>query len=107
MRKFLLVLFLAGCVQPMVFDKPGVPPGGGQGDMTDCEVEALAKVPPNNHQTLIGGGPSTSDISCFGNTCNATTYNSSPQIITTDANRGLRMRVLVQCMERKGYTLRK
>lgn len=102
-----VLLFLGGCVPQMLFDKPGVAPGAGQGDVTDCEVEALAKVPPSYETRRTIGMPQTTYVDCIGASCTATTYGNPSRSYSVDANKGLRNRVLVQCMERKGYTLRK
>lgn len=113
MRRFatvVLIAWLSACVPTMMFDKPGVPPGGGQNDLTDCQVEALAKVPPDKRVHSTPSMPATTEVSCFGTYythCTADTYGGGSSTYTIDRNVGLRDRVVVQCMERKGYTLRK
>ena len=102
-----LVLGLVGCGAPLIFDKPGVAPGDGQGDLVDCQVEALHDVPPNNQTRTISGGPAYTSLNCTGASCTATTYGGSNNSYTVDANAGLRQQVMIQCMERKGYTLRR
>lgn len=103
----LVSALLAGCAAPLLFDKPGVAPGAGQGDVTDCEVEALSRVPPNNQVRTIPGGPATSYASCIGTSCTATTYGGQDRHYAVDANAHLRQRAMIQCMINRGYTLRK
>lgn len=101
---------LGACVPGMIFDKPGVAPGAGQNDLTDCQVEALAKVPPDKRVHSTPAMPATTEVSCYGTYytyCTADTYGGGSSTYTIDRNAGLRNRVVIQCMERKGYTLRK
>lgn len=109
MTKFFLLtaaVWLGACTTQMLFDKPGAAPGSGQGDLTDCEVEALSKVPPSNQTKTISGIPATTDTTCIAGSCTSTTYGGKSSVYTVDANANLRKRVVIQCMERKGYTLR-
>jgi hypothetical protein len=100
------LLLLTACAAPLQFDKPGVPPGGGQGDLTDCQVEAVQKVPPNNQVNTIYGGPATTYVDCAAGLCTAQTYGGQDTHYTVDRNSGLRQQVMIQCMKRKGYYLR-
>lgn len=100
-------VLLSGCAAPLLFDKPGVAPGEGQGDVTDCQVEALKRVPPNNQLRTIPGGPVTTYASCYGASCTATSYGGQARHYTVDANARLRQQAMIQCMMEKGYTLRK
>lgn len=100
---FLLTLF-AGCEQQILFNKPGAAPGSGQGDVVDCQVEALAAVPPNNQLRTIDGGPETTYANCSRYSCTATTYGGQDYVYSVDENAGLRDQVLIQCMSRRGYT---
>jgi hypothetical protein len=102
----LALLAVAGCGGQLLFDKPGAAPGSGQGDLTDCEVEALAKVPPNNQLRRTSSWPATTSMNCIGSRCTATTWGGESSAYTVDANAALRDRVLIQCMADKGYTLR-
>ena len=74
---------LCGC-GGLYFDKPGVPPGGGQDDLTACEIEAAQQVPIDTRVTSTTDG----------------------RILTSDRNTPLRQRALIMCMEAKGYRLR-
>ena len=103
----LSVLLLAACVgDQMLFDKPGMAPGSGQNDLTDCQVEALSKVPSNQRLVTIPGMPSTTETSCYGNDCTSNTYGGGSKRYTVDENAALRDRVTIQCMQKKGYTHR-
>lgn len=103
----LAVSFVAGCAPQLYFDKPGVPPGGGQGDLTNCQVEALNKVPRHTQRKTISSGPAQTYMDCYGGSCTATTYGGQPISYNVDANAGLRERVMIQCMESKGYSVRR
>ena len=98
---------LASCAPQLLFDKPGMAPGSGQGDLTDCQVEALSKVPPSNQTRVIDTGPATTYTDCAGGTCTSSTYGGNPSIYTIDQNAALRDQVTIQCMAKKGYTLRR
>lgn len=98
---------LTACAAPLLFDKPGVPPGAGQGDLTDCQVEALNKVPNNMRTEVLPGYPGTTYVDCIGGSCVANTVGGvAPSTYSVDTNARLRQQVLIQCMARKGYTLR-
>ena len=101
-----LSVLLTGCVPQLLFDKPGMAPGTGQGDLVDCQVEALNKVPPNNVTRVIGGGSVSTYSSCTGNFCSGTSYGGDPSVYSVDQNAYLRDQVTIQCMAKKGYTLR-
>lgn len=101
------ILALAACVpQQMLFDKPGMAPGSGQDDLTDCQVEALQKVPPNNTDRRIPGLAPTTYTTCTGYSCTSQTYGSAGRTYSVDENASLRDRVTIQCMQKKGYTHR-
>lgn len=97
---------VSACAAPLLFDKPGMAPGSGKGDLTDCQVEALAKVPPSNRINTIPGGPETTYVNCASGFCTANTYGGGSTTYTVDVNAPLRRDVLIQCMQKKGYTLR-
>lgn len=81
LRVLILVLPLSAC--QLEFDKPGVPPGGGQGDLRDCQIEAAQEIPASPRVANYGAG-----------------------LRSYDANTNVRNSYLIRCMEQKGYTLR-
>lgn len=108
MKSLLLssILLLVSCAPQLVFDKPGVAPGAGQGDLTNCQVEALSKVPPNNQLQTLYGGPATTYAHCTSGYCTSSTYGGQNSVYTVDTNATLRDQYTIQCMAEKGYTLR-
>ena len=83
-----------------------------------CEVEAAQQVPVNNQTstTPVFTTPTyTTPVSCYtgyggyttcsgGQTMGGQTYGGN--VVTSDANLGLRQRLQDQCMADRGYTLR-
>ncbi len=79
-----------------------------QNEMLDCQVDATQRVP---QRTVVSTTPTyTTPVQTFCNQigyqtiCNSTggqTYGGN--VVTSDANSGLRDRVYMQCMARKGW----
>jgi hypothetical protein len=119
---FFATVILAACQPTMqtVYWRDGANVVQRQNDYTDCEIEAVNKVPT---AMRVASTPtyttpayvSPTNTSCYGYrysvTCTTTsgtitggqTYGG--QVYSYDANEGLRSRVHGQCMARKGYSL--
>lgn len=115
-------LVLSACVPTShaIYWKEGPNFAQRQSDFTDCEVEALNKVPNQTavrsipgYTTPIQVSPSSTQCYGYGNyaSCNSSGSTvTGGQVIgggveTYDANLGLRDRVGRQCLSRRGYTL--
>ena len=108
----LSLLILAGCVPTThdVFWRENASPNRRQNDYTDCQVEAVNRVPAS---TQIGVTPTyvtPVSTTCYGS--GYSTYCSSTggqiyggNVYSYDANAGVRANVMQQCMARRGYQL--
>ena len=115
------VLFLASCVETMstydayragrpmpMFYKGGVDFGRTASDNTDCQVEAVQRVPAQVQTTQTPAYTTPVSTTCnqigtqtFCNQMGGQTYGGQTQ--SYDVNAGLRQQVHLQCMARKGY----
>ncbi|WP_322865885.1 hypothetical protein U5922_006580 [Aquicoccus sp. G2-2] len=96
---------LAACAPVSVYYKAGVPVAKSQSDLTDCRVIAVNKVPARPVVRVIPGLPLPPRKVCDGKgNCHMIPgRRTPPEIVTEDANDGLRADVVAQCMNRQGY----
>jgi hypothetical protein len=102
----LLLLLAAACVPYRGYYKDGAPVARLNGDLTECQVQGVNRVPANTQirTTPITVTPGRRVCSGDGTSC---TYIRGDIIggetYSYDANAGLRERVVAQCMGARGY----
>ncbi|SEP59980.1 hypothetical protein [Thalassovita taeanensis] len=92
-----------GCAPLSLYHKPGVAVVQMDGDLTQCQVSALSKVPVNTQirTTPIQTFPRT--VCDRHGRCYTSVEIMGGQTYTVDANKRLRDKVEAQCMAEKGY----
>ncbi len=112
MRLFvLLVLTLAGCVSPVVWEKPGATQTGVDADKAECLTTADQQVPPLLVTTTTPSWPVYTPLgqpSCYeiGGAVNCNVWGNiieEPVTTTYDANTATRSHAFDSCMDSKGY----
>ena len=100
----LALLALAACGPLGLYHKAGVPVATMNSTLTDCEVEALGKVPVDRRIERDPVRIVPRRICDSAGNCTVVYERVGGEVRTYDANVGLRQRVLNQCMANKGYT---
>lgn len=100
----LAALVLAACGPLGLYHKAGTPVATMNSTLTDCEVEALAKVPTDQRIERDPIRIVPRRICDSAGNCTVVYDRVGGEVRTYDANAGLRQRVLNQCMTNKGYT---
>lgn len=109
---FAVLALTAGCLPYNGYYKSGVAAGRLDADLTDCQVDAVNRVPPNTQirttpVTVIPGRKvcSEGEVSAKRPTCSYVPAQiHGGDTYTYDANEDLRKRVTGQCMTRRGYS---
>lgn len=96
--------FLAACFPLSLYYQEGTPVARIDADQTNCEIDALQKVPVDLRRRFI------SPIYDYKTICNAAGACSTYRVLISpgrwesyDANEALRAKVARQCMHAKGY----
>ncbi len=99
-------LVLAGCAPLKVYYKEGESVARMDHDESDCQVAALARVPPNTQRRYIPPTYTTDKHCNYLGHCHYYRRILSPgRYETYDANQPLRDKVTDQCMADRGYVL--
>jgi hypothetical protein len=100
----LAALLLAACGPLGLYHKAGVPVAAMNSTLTDCEVEALAKVPVDRRIERDPIRIVPRRVCDSAGNCTVVHDRVGGEVRTWDANANLRARVLNQCMTNKGFT---
>ena len=100
----LAALVLSACGPLGLYHKAGVPVAAMNNTLTDCEVEALAKVPVDQRIERDPIRIVPRRICDSAGNCTVVYDRVGGEVRTYDANAGLRARVMNQCMANKGFT---
>lgn len=95
---------LAACGPLGLYYKAGAPVAEMNRAMTDCEVEALGKVPVDRRIERDPIRIVPRKVCDSAGNCRVFYDRVGGEVRTWDANAGLRSRVLNQCMADKGYS---
>lgn len=95
---------MVGCGPLGIYHKAGVPVAAMTNTLTDCEVEALGKVPVDRRIERDPVRIVPRRICDSAGNCTVVYDRVGGEVRTYDANAGLRARVLNQCMSNKGFT---
>ena len=106
-----LALLLTACEDvgpvPVVY-KPGSSGGQRSSVLTDCETQAISKVPRAIATGVTPSYSTPSNVQCYGtgNYVSCQEYGGQTyggNVYNYDANQDLRDRVVKQCLQQKGY----
>ena len=99
------VCLLGACAPIGLYYKPGAPVALADRALLDCKVVAVNKVPVHPVTRVIPGPrlPPRQVCDANGNCTLFPGQHLPPEIVTEDANAGLREQVVAQCMADKGY----
>lgn len=103
--KTLPLLALTACGPLGTYYKVGVTQARLNTDITNCEVTAVQKVPPNKQirRTPVYFTPASTTCDKNGKCTTVGGYFRGGDVYTVDVNEKLRGRVKAQCMSQKGY----
>lgn len=99
-----LFALLGACAPLSIYYKPGVEITRLETDTTQCQVQAVQEVPPNNQirqspPVFVPGRRYCNSGGCFY----GDPFWAEGQVYTVDTNAPLRGKVTDQCMAAKGY----